>query len=59
MRVPAPLHIAAYCGHEVVVAALLAKGARVDTVDKDGDSPLGDAKQKGHAKVVALLEAHK
>ena len=40
------------------MVALLTKGARVDLANKSGITPLSIAKQRGHAKVVALLEAH-
>ena len=56
---PVELIPAAKIGDEATVASLLANGARLDLVDTDGDTPMADAKSQGHAKVVALLEAHK
>ena len=52
------LHSAAAKGHADVARALLAAGASVDAVDKQGSTPLHYAAFQGHAVVVtALLEA--
>ena len=55
-----PLHEASYNGHIDVVRLLLANGANADLDVKDmgGDTPVADAKSKGHWAVVALLEEH-
>ena len=56
-----PLHQASYTGHIDVVRLLLANGANadLDVKDKDGDTPVADAKRWGRNAVVALLEEHK
>ena len=55
-----PLHGASYNGHIDVVRLLLANGANadLDVKDKHGDTPVADAKSKGHSSIVALLEEH-
>ena len=40
---------------ESVVAALLAKGAKVGLATNDGDTPFSMAQDQGHDSVVALL----
>lgn len=42
--------------HQQIVKALIEAGADVDLADKDGVRPLQHAKQRGYAKIVALLE---
>ncbi len=42
--------------HQQIVQALIKAGADVDLADKDGVRPLQHAKQRGYAKIVALLE---
>lgn len=42
--------------HQQIVEALIGAGADVDLADKDGVRPLQHAKQRGYAKIVALLE---
>jgi ankyrin repeat protein len=42
--------------HQQIVKALIKAGADVDLADKDGVRPLQHAKQRGYAKIVALLE---
>jgi ankyrin repeat protein len=51
------LHWAAHGGHAEVVTALLGRGARGDTRDRIGMSPLTDAVYGGHLGVVLLLVA--
>ena len=51
------LHRAAYNDHADVVYRLLVYGADANTVDKDGDSPLKDAKRKDNHLCCKLLEA--
>jgi ankyrin repeat protein len=43
--------------HQQIVQALIKAGADVDLADKDGVRPLQHAKQRGYAKIVAMLEA--
>ena len=43
--------------HQQIVQALLKAGADPDLADKDKVRPLQHAKQRGYAKIVALLEA--
>ena len=42
--------------HQKIVKALIAAGVDVDLADKDGVRPLQHAKQRGYAKIIALLE---
>jgi uncharacterized protein len=42
--------------HQRIVKALIAAGADVDLADKDGVTPLQHAKQRGYAKIIAMLE---
>jgi ankyrin repeat protein len=42
--------------HQQIVQALLKAGAKVNLADKDGVTPLKHAKQRGYAKIVAMLE---
>ena len=51
------LHLAAAGGHPTTVDALVQARADVNAVDKDGDTPLDDAKRNGHTEVARLLEA--
>ena len=51
------LKLAATEGHTSTVALLLSRGARVDTRNKDGCTPLLAAVQKGFTKVCKLLLA--
>ena len=56
----APLHLAAYLGHEANVSELVAGGADVWAADKDGDSALAMASAPGHdAAAGALLAAYR
>ncbi len=49
------LMVAAHCGHEALVAELLAQGADVDARDGTGSSALLRSATLGHASVVRLL----
>jgi len=51
-----PLMTAAAEGLVDIVRLLLAAGAGADIKDKDGDTALSFARQKGHTEVVELLE---
>ena len=51
------LSAAAALGHELVVAALIAHGARVDAVDGEGWTALHMAADRGHVSVVRSLHA--
>jgi len=51
-----PLMTAAAEGLVDIVRLLLAAGAGADIKDKDGDTALSFARQKGHSEVVELLE---
>ncbi|KFY83553.1 hypothetical protein V498_07984, partial [Pseudogymnoascus sp. VKM F-4517 (FW-2822)] len=42
-------------GHEAVVKLLLEKGAKLESKDKDGRTPLSYAVEKGHEAIVKLL----
>jgi ankyrin repeat protein len=52
------LHWAAHNGHTETVKFLIAKGADAHTKDKDGDTLLDVAAQKGHKDLVELLRQH-
>ena len=54
-----PLHVASSEGQLAVVKLLLYKYSAQFRTDRWGGTPLDDAKRNGHAKVLALLEAHK
>ncbi len=45
------------CPHQQILQALIKAGANPNLADKDGVRPLQHAKQRGYAKMVALLEA--
>ena len=57
-RVEAPLHDASAGGYYDIARVLLQRGAKVDAIDNDGDSPLHLASNVGHAHVVDLLLNH-
>lgn len=50
-----PLHVAAFGGHDIVVALLLDNQAMKEAVDATGQTPLHEAARGKHAKVVAQL----
>ena len=50
------LMMAAAEGHVDVVRVLLLNGATVNTIDRDGDTATKFAREKGHSKVLELLE---
>lgn len=50
------LTIAALKGHKKIVELLLARGARKDIYDADGDTPYSAALQGGHAELAELLK---
>ena len=50
-----PLHRAAYYGQKEVVKLLLEKGAIVNAKSKNGDTPLCNAKEKGHRDIAYIL----
>ena len=52
------LCVAAYWGHDTVVAILLSHGADVNRADNDGKSPLFLAAVNGHDAVLAVLLSH-
>jgi ankyrin repeat protein len=51
-----PLHRAVYNRHPDIVYQLLVKGARIDTKDKNDDSPLEDAESRGQTVSKKLME---
>lgn len=51
-----PLHRAAVYGHVETPKVLLARGAKPDARDKEGQTPLDLAKSRGYAELAALLE---
>ena len=51
-----PLMMAAAEGLTEVVRVLLLNGATVGTLDRDGDTAIKFAKEKGHSEVLKLLE---
>ena len=51
------LCFAAYEGHVSIVTLLLDAGANARVCDSRGDTPLNDARQRGHEEVVELLKA--
>ena len=50
-----PLHFAANNGHRQAAELLLAKGADVETRDKNGDTALDRAEAMGHPELSTLL----
>ncbi|MBI3929433.1 MAG: ankyrin repeat domain-containing protein [Armatimonadetes bacterium] len=52
------LHVAAFNGHLPAVELLLRAGAKVNARDKDGWTPLSQARDQGHQKVIDLLLKH-
>jgi ankyrin repeat protein len=46
---------AAFEGHSEIVHTLLSAGARVNAVNSDGRTALGDAMMNCHAEVAAML----
>jgi ankyrin repeat protein len=50
-----PLIAAAGAGHHEVIELLLARGAKIEAPDQDGDTPLMWAAVRGHAKATAEL----
>ncbi len=53
-----PLHGAAELGHTLIVQALIAHGAMINVVDKEGLTPLHFAAENGRKDVVEVLCAH-
>jgi len=53
-----PLHWAAFCGRKTVAEMLLAHGAKMDTRDWDGKTPLSLAKEGGPTEIDELLRKH-
>jgi ankyrin repeat protein len=53
-----PLMVAAEEGHADVAEFFIARGADLNTLDKDGFSPLSQAWSKKHMDVVRLLKQH-
>lgn len=51
-----PLMMASSEGHIDVVRVLLLNGAKVDTIDRDGDTASKFARENGHMEVLKLLE---
>lgn len=51
-----PLHVAAACDNHVAVAALIAAGAQLDTVDRAGDTAASIARQRGSLVCLSTIE---
>ena len=49
------LHLTAYFGVDRAMSILLEKGAKADSKDNDGRTPLSYAAQSGHEAIVKLL----
>ncbi|TYZ62130.1 hypothetical protein PybrP1_005065 [[Pythium] brassicae (nom. inval.)] len=52
-----PLHLASITGADAAVALLLQHGACANAADADGLTPMDNAEQAGHARVVEMLRA--
>ena len=50
-----PLHRAAYSGHSDIVEILAKHGAKLDSIDVDGQTALHKAAQKSHTEVIQVL----
>ena len=50
-----PLHWAAWRGRKEIAELLIAKGADLNTKNKDGGTPLHNAAWKGHVEIAKLL----
>ncbi|KAJ7658970.1 hypothetical protein B0H17DRAFT_1096429 [Mycena rosella] len=50
------LSMCGYGGHVAIARLLLDRGAKIDNVDVDGDTPKSLATQRGHADLVIMLE---
>jgi ankyrin repeat protein len=50
-----PLHVAAYGGHDRIVAFLIARGADVNAQTTNGSTPLHGAAYSGHAACAGML----
>ncbi|KAJ6558031.1 hypothetical protein B0H19DRAFT_1149526 [Mycena capillaripes] len=50
------LSMCGYGGHVAIARLLLDRGAKIDNVDVDGDTPKSLAEQRGHADLVIMLE---
>jgi hypothetical protein len=53
-----PLHYAAWRGDLLAARALVAAGANVNAVDRDGHSILACATENGNAELITFLKAH-
>lgn len=52
-----PLHLAVKKGNQPMAKLLLAHGANIEAMNKDGMTPCAVAEESGHAELVALLQA--
>lgn len=51
-----PIYWPAVNGNEAIVKLLIAAGAKVDFVDKDGETPASAARNHGHGRIADMLE---
>jgi ankyrin repeat protein len=50
------MHAAAAGGHKDIVELLLTKGADINIKDRQGQTPLQIAQEKGHTEIADLLK---
>ena len=53
----APVHLAAAEGHLNIIEFFIKEGLELNPKDRWGGTPIDDAKNGGHKKIVTVLEA--
>jgi glutaminase len=53
------MHLAAAEGRKEVIEYLMHQGVKINVKDRFGNTPLDDAKENKHEKIIKLLESHK